>query len=180
MFKAEGMDTSEDFWIRYYNGSTWTTIATFTSGTNFVNNQLYTATVTITGTLSNVSRFRFQCDASENDDNVHIDAVIITASTGSGMVNNSLTITTLPEIVSFNESVYDDFLIYPNPVDDILKIKSSDEIKKVKVYNLSGQLIMSEGQGFETQIDMSNFDSGMYLLRIETEDNIYSKRIVKK
>ncbi|MBK8626669.1 MAG: T9SS type A sorting domain-containing protein [Saprospiraceae bacterium] len=180
MFKAEGMDTSEDFWIRYYNGSTWTTIATFTSGTNFVNNQLYTATVTITGTLSNVSRFRFQCDASENDDNVHIDAVIITASTGSGMVNNSLTITTLPEIVSFNESVYDDFLIYPNPVDDILKIKSSDEIKKVKVYDLSGQLIMSEGQGFETQIDMSNFDSGMYLLRIETEDNIYSKRIVKK
>ncbi|MDQ1351630.1 MAG: hypothetical protein QG657_1935, partial [Acidobacteriota bacterium] len=31
-FKTNSMETNEDFWVQYYNGSTWTTVATYKSG----------------------------------------------------------------------------------------------------------------------------------------------------
>ena len=36
-FRASSMETGEDFWVRYNNGSGYTTIATFTRGTSFNN-----------------------------------------------------------------------------------------------------------------------------------------------
>jgi hypothetical protein len=180
MFRADGMEAGEDFWLRYYNGSTWNTVATFIAGTNFVNNQVYTATITITGALSNVSRFKFQCDASENDDNINIDAVVITASAASGLISNGMTITEVAGLNTISEQHLEGITLYPNPVEDIVKIISSAEIIRVNVYNISGQLLLSQGKGFETQIEMSNLNSGIYIFRIETEDNTYTEKVVKK
>ena len=38
-FNARSMENGEDFWIQYYDGSSWNTIATYTSGTDFSNNE---------------------------------------------------------------------------------------------------------------------------------------------
>jgi hypothetical protein len=180
MFRADGMEVGEDFWLLYHNGINWTNIGTFVSGTNFVNNQVYTVNVTLTGSLSNIARFRFQCDASENDDNVNIDAVVITASNGSGLIENGISITKVERQSNFEAEIYEGVKVYPNPVDNIININSSEEIIRVNLYNLSGQLLLTNGIGLETKIDISDLSSGMYILRIETEDNIYTERIVKK
>ena len=43
-FYSYSMENGEDFWLRYYNGSSWSTVASWARGTNFNNNTFYTAT----------------------------------------------------------------------------------------------------------------------------------------
>lgn len=87
-FEAVSMENGEDFWIQYSSngGASYTTIATYTSGTNFNNNTTYTPTISIdTGsyTFSTNSRFRIRCDASNNSDEVYIDNLLIEGYTPS-------------------------------------------------------------------------------------------------
>ena len=88
-FEAVSMENGEDFWVQYSSngGTSYTTIATYISGTNFNNNTPYTPTISIdTGsyTFSTNSRFRIRCDASGNGDDVYIDNVLIQGYTPSG------------------------------------------------------------------------------------------------
>lgn len=80
-FRAVSMENGEDFWIRYFDGSSWTTVATFARSTDFNNDTNYiNQTVSInsgTYTFAANSRFRIQCDASANGDDVYIDNVLI-------------------------------------------------------------------------------------------------------
>jgi len=85
-FRAQSMETGEDFWLQYFNGSTWQTVATFVAGTSFSNGAFYTATVPIprtTYTYPTGARIRFMCDASDNNDDVYVDAITWRGFTGS-------------------------------------------------------------------------------------------------
>ncbi len=77
-FYAYSMETNEDFWLQYYDGSTWRTVETWASGTDFNNNTFYNKVVTISsGTYNFPSNagIRFMCDASNNSDDVYIDEI---------------------------------------------------------------------------------------------------------
>jgi Metallo-peptidase family M12/Secretion system C-terminal sorting domain len=177
-FRAEGMETGEDFWIQYYNGSTWSTVAALVAGTNFVNNQLYNVTINITGALSNVARFRFQCDATENDDMVYIDAVVISAGTGSNLIATPLVIDMIPNQWVVSET-NEDIKIFPNPSVDYISVSAQQDITSIKVYNTTGHLMTQACHSFD-QIDVSAWQSGLYILHIETDDQVYTKKLVKK
>lgn len=80
-YYIESFEGNEDFWLRYYNGSSWQTIATFTKGIDFPGNGFYSGSVSINSLAYNFatnSGFRFQCDASADNDKVYIDKVIMT------------------------------------------------------------------------------------------------------
>ncbi len=177
-FRAEGMENGEDFWLRYYNGSTWNTLASFVAGTQFVNNQLYTVTITTTGALSNVARFRFQCDASENDDMIYIDAVVIAASSGSNIVESPVDIKLIPNSTASSE-LKEEVMIYPNPTLDLISVTSAENIKNIKIFSTTGQIMLYSDTNF-SHIEVSGLHSGMYILHIETEENLYVKKLVKK
>lgn len=82
-FVAISMDNSnEDFWVQYYDGSTWHTVASFAKGIDFENNYFYNATVTINESSYNFPtdmKLRFMCDASGNRDDVYIDEIVVSA-----------------------------------------------------------------------------------------------------
>ena len=74
---------------------------------------------------------------------------------------------------SFNE-----FTVYPNPTSGILNIDLDEEIEKIDIYSLLGRKV---GTSTNTQMDISNLASGVYLLTIETKDGkVGTKRIVKQ
>ncbi|MHC5173407.1 MAG: PASTA domain-containing protein [Planctomycetota bacterium] len=80
-FKAMSMESGEDFWVQYYDGSTWQTVADYISGAEFVNDQTYPNTIVIIDEGSynfppNM-KIRFMCDASGNSDDVYIDEIIV-------------------------------------------------------------------------------------------------------
>ncbi len=77
-FRAQSMETGENFWVQYYNGSAWQTVANYVAGTSFNNATFYVTTVTIprsTYTFPTNARIRFMCDASDNNDDVYIDQI---------------------------------------------------------------------------------------------------------
>ncbi|MDQ6530595.1 T9SS type A sorting domain-containing protein [Flavobacterium sp. LHD-85] len=74
------------------------------------------------------------------------------------------------------------FNIYPNPVQNYLQIESKDfvEIESIYVYNILGQLIqvIPNAQNI-SKIDVSRFQSGNYLLQINTASGISSTKFIK-
>lgn len=68
-----------------------------------------------------------------------------------------------------NENI-ETITISPNPVSDILYVKSEDRINTITVVDVSGKTILNLNPNVsgEVSIPVSNFNKGMYLLRIET------------
>ncbi len=89
-YYAVSMDnTREDFWVQYYDGSTWHTVATYAKGIDFDNNVFYHEVVTISKSQYNFpanAKLRFMCDASGNADDVYIDEIEWRGSGGGGPV----------------------------------------------------------------------------------------------
>ena len=79
---------------------------------------------------------------------------------------------------TFNNS---SFTFYPNPVKDVLNLSYSQNISKVQVINLLGQEMlvktMNENQG---QIDMSQLSSGTYLVKVTSEDQVKTIKVIKE
>jgi len=72
--------------------------------------------------------------------------------------------------------------IAPNPANEFINIQSKDLINTLEIYNLQGQLMMSEKMGSSIhQLSLLNFKTGIYLLKVTMEDgSIVSKKIVKQ
>lgn len=143
-FYPNSMENGEDFWLRFYNGSTWTTVATWASGTDFNNNVFYVSTITLDATQFNFavnSGFRFQCDASGNADRIYIDVVTITGITGSSSkVDNTIALNLDTSQGGTSNNISDDLIVYPNPVANILRINPEHNINSgFKIIDLSGK-----------------------------------------
>ena len=69
--------------------------------------------------------------------------------------------------------------VYPNPASDIVTIQSSFKVKEIEVHNALGQVVLrKEGkQNLET-IDVSNLQSGAYIVRIKTQRGFANKKIL--
>jgi len=80
-FYGYRIDNGEDFWVQYYDGSTWHTVADYDSGDEFVNDQFYHITDVIinegTYNFPTDMKIRFMCDASGNNDDVYIDEIVV-------------------------------------------------------------------------------------------------------
>ncbi len=177
-FRTVSMETGESILVQYFNGTAWSTVATLVSGTNFNNNQLYTSIVTVTGPLSSAARFRFMCNASENDDEVYIDAVIIRAGTGTGIFENNAVIR---EEVSplFRYDQLAGVRLFPNPANEVVRVEANEEVLKISIYNTRGELIVLHKSDQINSVDISALPAGMYFVRMETEENVYTERLIK-
>ena len=81
------------------------------------------------------------------------------------------------------ELVEDNFNIYPNPVNDKIYIETEVEVEEVVVYTITGVVAghqsMVNGQQ-STVIDVTNLNSGIYFVKVVTENGEVVKRFVKK
>ncbi len=84
-----------------------------------------------------------------------------------------------PKIATKNiENNIENLLVYPNPVKDIVKVKSSDTILSIELINVQGQVIYSIKDSNE--LNIANAAKGMYMLRITTDKGTQTKRIIKE
>jgi len=77
------------------------------------------------------------------------------------------------------KNINDDFVVYPNPAKDYLYIDSnpSDEIKEVKIFNLSGQMVLREIYKSNT-INISKLQDGSYIIILATSNKTYFSKII--
>ena len=74
-----------------------------------------------------------------------------------------------------------EFEIYPNPSSELINIESADEsIEKVFIYNSFGQIIkefkIPNANNF--QINIANFEKGIYFVKVESKSGVVMKKIV--
>jgi hypothetical protein len=70
-------------------------------------------------------------------------------------------------------------MVYPNPASDFVRVQSNHNIREIKLYNSTGQLVVNKSideQSFN--INTSDMATGIYLLQIETEAGISSRKVM--
>ena len=86
-----------------------------------------------------------------------------------------VTKTALSSITNIDES---DVQIYPNPAKGIINLQNVNA-QIVNVYDNMGRLVVSEKNPGMT-LDISELTTGMYSLKITTEDKVYSAKVMKQ
>ena len=72
-------------------------------------------------------------------------------------------------------------IFFNNPVQDILKIESSETLQKVSIYNLMGNMLKQvKINAKSSTINLSSLSSGIYLLQFVKDEGDVYKRLVKQ
>ncbi|MBI9039681.1 MAG: T9SS type A sorting domain-containing protein [Bacteroidales bacterium] len=78
-------------------------------------------------------------------------------------------------------STNQEILIYPNPASDVLNIASNNKIKHIEILNFIGQNFFNKKlDNNNIEINTSAFKSGIYFIRIETENGLKTKKVTIK
>ncbi len=80
-------------------------------------------------------------------------------------------------ILQINEMENMNFHIYPNPTKDKIHVSSDLQIQKLEIYNFQGQLLLELNPSDE--IDLSKYSTGVYYLRIFSDETIFVKKVIK-
>jgi hypothetical protein len=68
--------------------------------------------------------------------------------------------------------------VYPNPATDHIIINSTEVIQRVSVFNTMGAMLSTtQINDISCQINSSSFSNGLYILRIETDKGVVTKRV---
>lgn len=102
----------------------------------------------------------------------------ITIVDASGNETAHLFEVTVDEALSIDENVSKPLTAFPNPVIDMLTIESDDNVKNLKLYDLSGRIVFIAG-GL-TQIDLSSLPASMYILEVQLETSLQIIKILKQ
>ena len=87
----------------------------------------------------------------------------------------------LIDISSVSENVQQTMSIYPNPVSGKLFIEAGDAISLVEVYNLTGTMLLNQECNSEkVEIEVSELQSGIYFIKMMTNNTIETRRFVKE
>ena len=84
--------------------------------------------------------------------------------------------------LSINDSDLQQTLnVYPNPVKSLLLIENNKhrKIEKIIVFDILGKVVLFEKNIFN-QLNLSELKSGILFLKIETENGIITKKIIKR
>ncbi|OAB75762.1 T9SS type A sorting domain-containing protein [Cochleicola gelatinilyticus] len=74
-----------------------------------------------------------------------------------------------------------DFIYYPNPVENMLTLKSSEVIENVTIFNISGQQIMQKQiNALSGTMNLEALSSGIYLAQIKAAKTAKTVKLIKK
>jgi len=112
-------------------------------------------------------------DVIRNTAYIYFDfnAPVVTNTTEDELVVSSL---------GFNEYSLEDIIISPNPSESYINVVSLNTIESIELTDLNGKTVYSKNQ-IESKvlsIDLSNYNSGVYLVKIQTEIGQVLRRVI--
>jgi hypothetical protein len=83
--------------------------------------------------------------------------------------------------LSTNDNLTSAFSIYPNPATTLLNISNTYnfEIKNISIVDINGRLIKNQN-GTLTEINVSDLNTGVYFINIETTEGKTTKKFIKQ
>jgi hypothetical protein len=71
--------------------------------------------------------------------------------------------------------------VYPNPTTDEVSVISSVKINSVEIFNVMGQMVYSSNvNDYTSKINVSDFASGSYIVKMNTESGSINKKLMVK
>jgi len=200
-FKSVSMEVNENFFVEYFNGTTWQIVANFVRGVDFNNLVFYNAVVTIPKsgyTFPTNARLRFRCDASDNNDDIYIDEVewrgLSTFSAGGGARLLAVGPSVEP-LKKESSAIPEDFSLaqnYPNPFNAgtniTVSLPEAGDVSLV-VYDVLGRAVrhLASGQ-YPAGVHTLQFDgtddngstlaTGVYFYRLRVSDVVETKKMM--
>lgn len=83
-----------------------------------------------------------------------------------------------PQDLSTHDYQSIQFTLYPNPSEDVITIRTKEEILGVFVYDLQGKV--ADVSELDNQLDLSNLSSGTYIIGVELSIGTYYSKLIKK
>ena len=80
-------------------------------------------------------------------------------------------------VLNVEKSFSNNFKVSPNPASDLIRIDSNEIIDSIELYNVFGQLIIRKYNHLDT-IDVQTLTSGIYMLKINSDNRSITKKIV--
>ncbi|MCK5788417.1 MAG: T9SS type A sorting domain-containing protein, partial [Chlamydiia bacterium] len=70
--------------------------------------------------------------------------------------------------------------IYPNPAYNTLHIETPEQ-SEIEIFNYLGQKVYQQDAKSDVEIlDINSWKSGIYMIRIKTNQQIYTQKLIKK
>ena len=118
---------------------------------------------------------RIQFTKPANNQNVTV--FIEDKGTGSKIYAQNFT----EEILAINDNEFESNLSFINPVTTIWEVKSKDTIFAISIYNVLGQTIfeLKNNSSNEVSINTEIWNSGIYLMKVNSQIDTILKQIIK-
>lgn len=96
-------------------------------------------------------------------------------------IKNYLLNVDVEETVSTEKRVLDDKIkVYPNPVQDLIKVSGLSLGSDITLLDIDGKILLKQSSDKETEIlDISKYENGVYILKIENKEAYFSEKILK-
>ena len=108
-----------------------------------------------------------------NKHNVKVVAVYEDGKTSVPIVKDIISTVNVTEVKENNIN------IYPNPVKDAVKIQGNN-INSISIYNCVGFLVEKiEVSNNETEINMNDYNTGIYFVQVNSENGTTTRKVVK-
>lgn len=136
-----------------------------------------------------ITNYVFMPDCEQNIPDLVLNypdsVVLVPADTLSGpsdvAANDSLREPTRADSINENQMEAFEWSFYPNPNFGLLNIKANADIDELYLTDMNGkilQVIRNIQNGIVTRVDLSDYASGVYLLRYPKKDKLISGKII--
>ncbi|HNW98326.1 MAG TPA: choice-of-anchor J domain-containing protein [Bacteroidales bacterium] len=118
------------------------------------------------------------CDYGSGSYEIVWDTISLGVNTGEFTSSATLSSICDPTSIKENETGSSSFNVFPSPAKDIINIFATENISKIKMTNVFGQIVFTSNVDNNSfAINTSDFAEGMYYIQIETEKGIFTKNI---
>lgn len=103
------------------------------------------------------------------------------ASIESAFPSGSINVKSCGVASSEQNAIQANLHVYPNPVADVLNVKI-EYIQNVSIYDASGKTIFTSAYNNidQLELDVRDFDNGLYIISVATANGVITSRFMKK
>lgn len=107
---------------------------------------------------------------------IYLYSDLTNSTTERSVIIEDFSIIKIPSL-STNETNNTNKLYFANPVKNSLLINTTEKVEKIEIYTLSGQKIKT---ALSKNINVSDFPKGIYILKMEINNQIITKKFTKE
>ncbi len=111
--------------------------------------------------------------------NLPANTYTITATDANGCTETSTNIVSFEFASGLNDLSKLNVSVYPNPVENMLRIESKESIAQASILDMTGRAILISEEN-NNQIPMGQLPSGIYILKVILDDGTEGKMLIQK